>query len=294
MALPMPTATNRAVVTGASSGIGMALARELAMRGYNLVVVARRGEILEELATELRAKTGVTVDVRACDLSRPAARGELLEELERTEVAILCNNAGIASFGPVAELDFSYERDQVQLNAVAAHELILAVLPGMLSRHSGAILNVGSAAGNMPIPNNATYAATKAFLNTFSESLRGEVAGQGVNVTLLAPGPVRTEELAEEDKSFVDKIVPDRLWVDTEYTARLSLDALARNRMRVVPGPIGQGMSLAGNFVPRRLMAPVVGHFYAKLGEGQQDAKGTPEATRGPGATSPEAGADQG
>lgn len=294
MALPMPTASNRAVVTGASSGIGMALARELATRGYNLIIVARRGEILEELAAELRAKTGVTVEVRACDLSRPAARGALLEELERTEVCILCNNAGIASFGPVAELDFAYERDQVQLNAVAAHELILAVLPGMLARHSGAILNVGSAAGNMPIPNNATYAATKAFLNTFSESLRGEVADRGINVTLLAPGPVRTEELAEEDKSFVDKIVPDRLWVDTEYTARLSLDALARNRMRVVPGPIGQGMSLAGNFVPRRLMAPVVGHFYAKLGQGQQDAQGTPEATRGPGGQAPENDADQG
>ncbi|MDT9165839.1 SDR family NAD(P)-dependent oxidoreductase, partial [Escherichia coli] len=83
---------------------------------------------------------------------------------------------------------------------------------------------VGSAAGNMPIPNNATYAATKAFLNTFSESLRGELKGSGVNVTLLAPGPVRTEEIAEEDKTFVDRLVPDRFWVDTTYTARISLD----------------------------------------------------------------------
>ena len=89
-------------------------------------------------------------------------------------------------------------------------------------------------------------------------------------MTLLAPGPVRTEEIAEEDKTFVDRLVPDRLWVDTEYTARVSLDALARNKMRVVPGPLSQAMSVAGNYVPRGIMAPIVGRFYAKLGEGQQ------------------------
>lgn len=272
MALPMPTAHSRAVVTGASSGIGMAFARELATRGYNLVLVARREQILNELADELRSRTGVEVDVRACDLSKPEKRAPLLAELEKTEVSILCNNAGIATFGPVSGLDFDYERDQVQLNAVAAHELILAVLPGMLERRSGGILNVGSAAGNTAIPNNATYAASKAFLNTFSESLRGEVKKQGVNVTLLAPGPVRTEEIAEADKTFVDRIVPDSFWVDTTYTARLSIDALARNKMRVVPGPIGQTMSLATNFLPRRFVSPLAGKAYAKLGEGSADA----------------------
>lgn len=279
MALPMPTSTNYAVVTGASSGIGMALARELATRGYNLIIVARRESVLEELATEIRTRTGVKVDVRPCDLADPTARGVLLDELRSREISILCNNAGTASFGPLAQLDFDYERSQVQLNAVAPHELILAVLPGMLARHSGAILNVGSAAGNMPIPNNATYAASKAFVNTFSESLRGELTEQGINVTLLAPGPVRTEEIAEEDKTFVDRIVPDRFWVDTTYTARLSLDALAHNRMRVVPGPIGEAMSLAGNFVPRRIMAPIVGRFYAKLGEGQEEAQAQADAS---------------
>ena len=272
MSLPMPTKTNRAVVTGASSGIGMALATELARRGHGLIVVARRGEILEELATRLEAQFAVPVEVRPCDLASPERRAPLLAELEERDISVLCNNAGIASFGAVADLDFDYERDQVQLNAVAAHELVLAVLPGMVARRSGAILNVGSAAGNMPIPNNATYAATKAFLNNFSESLRGEVKDLGINVTLLAPGPVRGEEVPDEEKSFVDKIVPDRLWVDTTYTARLSLDALARNRMRVVPGPLSQAMSLAGNYVPRRVMAPVVGRFYAKLGEGQANA----------------------
>lgn len=274
MALPVSTSNNRAVVTGASSGIGTALATELARRGYSLIIVARRENLLRELAARLESTYGVMVDVRACDLGDPDARQPLLDELAGREISILCNNAGIASFGPVADLDSDYERLQVQVNSVAPHELVLAVLPGMVERGTGAILNVGSAAGNMPIPNNATYAASKAFMNTFSESLRGEVAGRGINVTLLAPGPVRTEEIAEEDKSFVDRIVPDRLWVDTEYTAKVSFDALARNRMRVVPGPLSQAMSFAGNYTPRKVMAPIVGRFYAKLGEGQADATG--------------------
>lgn len=270
MPLPLPTASNRAVVTGASSGIGMALATELARRGHSLIIVARREEVLAELKGTLESKFSVTVEVRACDLADPAARQPLLDELAGREISVLCNNAGIATFGPVADLDHDYEKAQVQLNSVACHDLILAVLPGMVARGTGAILNVGSAAGNMPVPNNATYAASKAFLNTFSESLRGELKGSGINVTLLAPGPVRTEEIVEEDKTFVDRLVPDRLWVDTEFTARVSLDALARNKMRVVPGPLGQAMSVAGNYAPRGIIAPIVGHFYAKLGEGQQ------------------------
>jgi len=264
--LPNPTPDARAVVTGASSGIGEALATELAARGHSLILVARRGEVMEELATTLREKHGVTVEVRACDLSDRDARAELVEELADRHVSILCNNAGIATFGPVSGLDPAYERAQVELNAVAVHDLTLAVLPQMVERRSGAILNVGSAAGNMPIPNNATYAATKAFVNTFSESLRGELKGTGVNVTLLAPGPVRTETPDPAEASIVDKLVPDFLWISSEHTAKVSLDALAENRMRIVPGLISKAMSVAGNYTPRAIVAPIVGTFYKKLG----------------------------
>ncbi|WP_420752690.1 mycolate reductase [Rhodococcus sp. O3] len=266
MTLPNPTPDARAVVTGASSGIGEALATELAARGHSLILVARRGEVMEELATTLREKHGVTVEVRACDLSDRDARAELVEELADRHVSILCNNAGIATFGPVSGLDPAYERAQVELNAVAVHDLTLAVLPQMVERRSGAILNVGSAAGNMPIPNNATYAATKAFVNTFSESLRGELKGTGVNVTLLAPGPVRTETPDPAEASIVDKLVPDFLWISSEHTAKVSLDALAENRMRIVPGLISKAMSVAGNYTPRAIVAPIVGTFYKKLG----------------------------
>ncbi|SDE11474.1 mycolate reductase [Rhodococcus tukisamuensis] len=266
MSLPIPTPDTRAVVTGASSGIGEALAAELAARGHSLILVARRGELLEALAQRLTEAHGVTVEVRAVDLSDRDARAVLTAELADRPVSILCNNAGIATFGPIAELDPGYERDQVELNTVAVHDLTLAVLPGMLARNSGGILMVGSAAGNMPIPNNATYAASKAFVNTFSESLRGELAGTGVHVTLLAPGPVRTVEPDPAEASIVDKLVPDFLWISSEYTAKLSLDSLAKNKMRVVPGLISKGMSVAGQYTPRALIAPIVGTFYKKLG----------------------------
>ncbi|NLU83980.1 mycolate reductase [Rhodococcus sp. HNM0569] len=266
MTLPEPNPNARAVVTGASSGIGTALAAELAARGHSLILVARRGDVMEELAATLRRTHGVEVDVRPCDLSDRDARTALVDELSAREVSVLCNNAGIATFGPVADLDPAYERAQVELNAVAVHDLTLAVLPGMLARGSGAILMVGSAAGNMAIPHNATYAASKAFVNTFSESLRGELKGSGVHVTLLAPGPVRTQTPDPADASIVDKLVPDALWVSSEYTAKLSLDALAANKMRVVPGIVGKAMSTAGQYTPRAIVAPIVGAFYKKLG----------------------------
>jgi short-subunit dehydrogenase len=266
VSLPRPAPEARAVVTGASSGIGEALATELAARGHSLIILARRGELLEALAAKLRVEHSVTVEVRVLDLSDRDARKAFADELAGREISVLCNNAGIATFGPVAGLDPAYERDQVELNAVAVHDLTLAVIPGMVERGSGGILITGSAAGNMAIPNNATYAATKAFVNTFSESLRLELKDSGVHVTLLAPGPVRTETPDPADASIVDKLVPDFLWIDSAYTARLSLDSLAKNKMRVVPGLLSKGMSIAGQYSPRAISAPIVGSFYKKLG----------------------------
>lgn len=262
MSLPKPAADNRAVVTGASSGIGAALAEELARRGYSLLLVARREAVLTALAQQLAQRYNVTAEVRAVDLSDREQRAPLVRELAETNVAILCNNAGVATFGPVAGLDLAVERSLVELNAVAVHDMTLAVLPGMVGRGGGGILCTGSAAGNMPIPNNATYAATKAFINSFSESLRGELTGTGVHVTLLAPGPVRTDN---PDQANVSAKMPDFVWVTAAYTAKVSIDALARNKMRVVPGLLGKGMSLAGQYVPRALTAPLAGSLYRRF-----------------------------
>ena len=231
MPVPAPHPDARAVVTGASQGIGEALAFDLAARGHHLIITARRGEVLAELAGRITERHGVTVEVRALDLADPAG-----------------------------------EKAQVQLNAVAVHDLCLAVLPGMLARKAGGILISGSAAGNSPIPNNATYAATKAFANTFSESLRGEVKKDGVHVTLLAPGPVRTELPDVSEQSLVERLIPDFLWIDTEYTAKVSLDALEANKMRIVPGLTSKAMSVASGYAPRAIVTPIVGAVYKKLG----------------------------
>lgn len=266
MPVPAPHPDARAVVTGASQNIGEALATELAARGHHLIVTARREEVLSALATRLSERYGVTVEVRAVDLTDPAAREIFCEELAQREVSILCANAGTATFGPVANLDPKGERDQVQLNVQGVHDLVLAVLPGMVRRRAGGILVSGSAAGNSPIPNNATYAASKAFANTFSESLRGEVKGHGIHVTLLAPGPVRTELPDPDDQSLVEKLIPDFLWISTEHTAKLSLDGLERNKMRVVPGVTSKAMSVASGYTPRAIVTPIVGAVYKKLG----------------------------
>jgi uncharacterized protein len=266
MPVPAPSPDARAVVTGASQGIGEALATELAARGHGLILTARREEVLTDLAGRLADRYRVPVEVRPVDLTDVAERTKLADELATRNISILCNNAGTATFGPVADLDPAGERAQVQLNAVAVHDLTLAVLPGMIAHKAGGILISGSAAGNSPIPNNATYAATKAFVNTFCESLRGELRGTGVHVTLLAPGPVRTEEPDPAESSLVDRLVPDFLWISAEYTARVSLDALAHNKMRIVPGVTSKAMSVASQYAPRAVVAPIVGSFYKRLG----------------------------
>lgn len=266
MPVPAPRPDARAVVTGASQNIGEALATELAARGHHLIVTARRGEVLAGLAAKLTERYGVTVEVRAADLADPESRGELCDELVGREISILCANAGTATFGAIAELDPQGEKDQLQLNVLGVHDLVLAVLPGMVARKAGGILISGSAAGNSPIPNNATYAATKAFANTFSESLRGELKKDGVHVTLLAPGPVRETLPVEHEQSLVEKLIPDFLWISTEYTAKISLDGLEKNKMRVVPGVTSKAMSVASGYTPRAIVTPIVGAVYKKLG----------------------------
>ncbi|MEO8815256.1 MAG: mycolate reductase [Mycobacterium sp.] len=266
MSIPAPSPDARAVVTGASQGIGEALATELAARGHGLIITARREDVLNDVAARLSDKYRVAVEVRAVDLADPPARDKLCAELAERNISILCANAGTATFGPISELDPTAEKAQVQLNAVAVHDLVLAVLPGMLERRAGGILISGSAAGNSPIPNNATYAATKAFANTFSESLRGELLHSGVHVTLLAPGPVRADAPDTTDASLVDKLIPDFLWISTEHTAKLSLDALGRNKMRVVPGITSKAMSVASQYAPRAIVTPIVGAVYKRLG----------------------------
>lgn len=266
MALPSPSPSARALVTGASQGIGEAIARQLAEYGHNLIIVARRQEVLEALARELEADHGVTVEVYACDLANEDEVTRLIKHIEDVEVNILINSAGIASFGPFLKQDWEYETNQFNLNATAVFRLTNAVVHPMVARGEGAICNVGSAAGNIPIPNNATYVFTKAGVNTFTESLHYELRGTGVACTLLAPGPVRDEVVPEEEQSIVDKVVPDFLWTTYASCAHETLRALARNRRRVVPGPLSKGMDFISTYAPTALLSPIMGKFYSQMG----------------------------
>lgn len=266
MALPTPGPNSRALITGASQGIGEAIARDLAKFGHNLLIVARREQVLANLAEELRAEHGVVVDVHAADLSRETDVSGLLAAIADVEINILVNSAGIASFGPFVEQDQQYETDQFELNATAVFRLTQAVAPAMADRGEGAICNVGSAAGNVPIPNNATYVFTKAGVNAFTEALHYELKKTGVHCTLLAPGPVRENEIPAAEQSVVDKVVPDFLWTTYESCAAETLEAMADNKRRVVPGPLSKAMNTISAYAPTGLLSPLMGWFYSKMG----------------------------
>lgn len=260
--IPAPRKGAYAVVTGASSGIGRALALELGRRGHDLILVARSTGPMEEIAAQLPS---VDVQVRSVDLSDATARAAFIDELAATTVSIIINSAGVATFGNFIDLDYDYERAQFELNATALFELTAAVIPGMVARGEGGIINVGSAAGNMAIPGNATYVGTKAMVNTFTEALHYELKPAGVTCTLLAPGPVREEKKDSAELTEVDDAVPDFLWTTYEDCAIDTLDALAKGKLRVVPGPLSKAMNFVSTYVPRRVTAPIVGKFYSKM-----------------------------
>jgi hypothetical protein len=261
MSLPAPEPNSTVVVTGASSGIGAELARELSRRGHHVTLVARRRDRLEELAAELGDAA-----VQPADLGDPAARGELLGVLRhagRTAVG-LCNNAGFGTFGRLWELDGEREREEVAVNVVALQDLTLELLPGMVSRGAGAILNVGSIAGSQPLPGNATYAATKAFVNSFSEALHAELKGTGVSCTVLTPGPVRTEFSEVSGSADIEGRAPGFTWQTPEDVAREAVGAMAKGRRVVAPGLVTKVMSTTGRVTPRPLLLPLMRAVYRK------------------------------
>lgn len=231
------TRWSTALVTGASSGIGDAFARALAAEGTDLVVVARDGERLTALAEELCAAHGVQVEVLTADLSAPVSRAAVEKRLSdpTRPVDLLVNNAGFGTNGRFADLPVAREEQQVQLNVVAVQRLTSAALQGMLARGRGNVVNVASIAAFVPAPESATYAATKAFVCSFTDSLHDELAGTGVCATASIPGFTRTEFQARADWQEQDH-VPDRAWLSAEQVARESLDAAAAGRARVVPG----------------------------------------------------------
>lgn len=255
MSLPNPSPTTDIVVTGASSGIGTELARGLARRGHNLVLVARRKDRLDALADELRAKYGIAVAVQPRDLSSSADRAALVEDLlagGRT-IGGICNCAGFGTAGQFTDLPVERESEQIEVNATAVMELTRAFLDPMTSAGAGAILNVASIAAFQPLPGLATYAATKAFVQSFSEAVHEELRGTGVSVTVLCPGPVRTEwaETAGAQAWMVGPAL-----VSPQQVAEDAIVGMEQGKRSVVPGIVPKVIATAGRFIPRTALLP--------------------------------------
>ncbi len=249
----------RALVTGASAGIGEAFARALAASHHDLVLVARRHERLEALAKELAERHHVEARAEAIDLTEEAELAALAAGVAADPPDLLVNNAGFGTVGAFAELELERELEEIHLNVLALVRLTRAVLPGMLGRGRGAVVNVSSLAGEGPGPFNATYAATKAFVTSFSESLHEELRGSGVVVQALLPGFTRTEfqEVAGVDPG----IVPGFAWMRPETVVRASLDALRRKDAVCIPGAgnrlVGGLQALAPRGLTRRVLGAV-------------------------------------
>ena len=194
MALPTPKDNTTALVTGSSSGIGAEIARELARRGHGLTLVARREDKLKALADEITDAHGVRTEVIAADLADAASRAELPGVLEQRGLTpdILVNNAGFTTMGPVARAEHSAEVAMVRTNVEAVVDLCTLFVAGMVTRHRGAVLNTASTAAFQPLPGQACYGASKAFVLSYGRALGAELRGKGVTVTTLCPGPVET------------------------------------------------------------------------------------------------------
>ena len=227
----------RALVTGASSGIGRALAVEVARDGGDVVLVARRRGELEEVADEVRS-LGREAEVLVADLTDAADLERVAERLadDAAPVDLLVNNAGYGSFGDFADLDLDGQLGQVRLNVLALVRLSHTAAAVLRRRGDGAVLQVGSLAGFQPLPGNAVYAATKAFVSSFSQALHEELRGQGVRVTVLAPGFTRTEFQERAGVEGLAARLPAVVWDDAATVARAGLDGVAAGRAVVVPG----------------------------------------------------------
>jgi hypothetical protein len=224
------------LITGASSGIGRALAHEFARDGYEVLLVARREEALRDLATELSRQRSAAARVFAADLTEPGAGRRLYErfEAERTPIDVVVNNAGFGLQGTVAELPLERQLQMIQLNVGALTELTRLFLPGMLARNRGGVLNVGSTAAFQPGPLMAVYYATKAYVLSFTEALAEEVAQTPLRVSCLCPGPTGTEfaQTANMTKSRLFSTPP----MNVDEVARAGFRGWKSRQVLVVPG----------------------------------------------------------
>lgn len=264
MSLPPATHHSAAVVTGASSGIGDAVAREFARRGHQVVLVARRADRLQELAEAL----GDRAHVVPADLSQRSDRAGLLDRVTALGLTpdILVNNAGLSTLGTVAKSDPEAELNLVEVDVSAVVDLCSRFVPGMVERGRGAVLNVASVAAFGPVPGQASYGAAKAFVLSYTQSLGEELRHTGVTASTLCPGPVDTGfgETAGFDKES-EALLPQVMWKTAAQVATAAVDGLDSGKAVVVPGGFNRAASMVYQLAPRRLLLPLLAKAHPGL-----------------------------
>jgi hypothetical protein len=268
--IPAPRPDRTCLVTGASSGIGEEIARQLAARGQGVTLVARSEDRLRALADELSGAHGVRAEVLACDLSDAEARSGLPARLEALDLSVnvLVNNAGVSTLGPVWRSDPDAELAMVRTDVEAVVHLCSLLTPGMVARRSGCILNVASTAAFQPIPGQAGYGASKAFVLSYSHALRVELRPYGVTVTALCPGPVETEfgATAGFDDAESHELMPAPFWVAADDVARVGVEGMDANRAVAIPGVANRASAAVGWLTPRKVLL----NFLAKQHPGMR------------------------
>jgi uncharacterized protein len=258
VALPAPADDRAALVTGASSGIGEAMASELARRGYQLVLVARRTDRLHALARSL----GPAAHVLPADLANRTDRAALPGRVAALGLApdILINNAGLSVGTPVAKSVPEQQLNLVEVNVAAVVDLCSRFLPGMVERSRGAVLNVSSLAGFYPLPGQAAYGAAKAFILSYTAGLRSELRGTGVVASALCPGPVATglDDVAGFSVGERAATLPSFMWKSADEVARAGIDGLAADKGRVVPGGANRLAATVCRFAPHERLLPLL------------------------------------
>jgi short-subunit dehydrogenase len=245
-----------ALVTGASSGIGAEFARALSRRGHDLILVARREDRLSALAEELPTDAHVI----GCDLAEEASSLASRVEALGLSVDLLVNNAGFGTYGRFQEIPEGRDAEMVRVNCEAVVTLTRAFLPGMVERGRGGVIVVASTSGCQPLPYTATYAATKAFAQFFTEALHQELRGTGVRALAVNPGPVPTEWQQVAGLSTSEKGVPGE--IPAEQAVEEALDAFDRDQRSVIPGRVIRTFMLASKVGPRRLQLRVAERLY--------------------------------
>lgn len=257
-----------ALVTGASSGLGLEMARQLAAHGANLILVARSAGKLQELAQELTSRYNIQVHVLPADLNAPGAGQKLHDAViaQGLQVDILVNNAGLGFFGEFWEQSPADLQRMINVNISALTELTRCFLPGMQERGRGRILNVASTAAFQPGPLMSVYYATKAYVLSFSEALNEELRGQGVSVTALCPGPVRTgfQDVSSLGESRLLTGVMRLSMLSAGEVARQGVQATLRGQSVVIPGPLNQFMAFSIRAVPRALAPRLLAALQAR------------------------------